>query len=243
MIMAFITITEYINMITAIIAIPKYQTPPIDTLEQLWESDRKWVSDWPTNKALMMKYFERVENIEGRYYYPEVESEYGNPTLKALDYVFKTKGQVVYFSGEGSIKAELDRSGLGSDSTLKVYFSKNKFRTSWSVLYLKKSLYFREYLNRAIQLVTAMNILYMQSRDYTRIDTVKARLREKHPPRDLGLIKLEHSLTAVMIISGVGVLGIFTFIVELIIYYRDRPLLKFIKYVRDSISTRKSFQH
>ena len=47
MIMAFITITEYINTITAIIAIPKHQTPPLDTLEQLWESDRQWVSDWP----------------------------------------------------------------------------------------------------------------------------------------------------------------------------------------------------
>ena len=222
MIMAFITITEYINMITAIIAIPQMQSPPIDKLEQLWETDRKWVSDWPTNKALFMKYFENVENIEGRYYYPDVESEYGNPTLKALDYVLQTEGQVVYFSNEGSIKAELDRSGLGSDSDRKFYYSKQKFKPGLSVLYRKKSLYYKEYLNRAIMLCTAWGIINMQGRDFSRLDTIKARLTEKIPPRDLGLIELKHSLTAVMIISGVGVLGILTFFIELIYYHTKK---------------------
>ena len=226
-------------MITAIIAIPKYQSPPVDTLEQLWESDRQWVSDWPTNKALYMAYFENIENIEGRYYSGPLNKEV-KPTAAALQVVLESLGQVVYFQSEGAAAAEIDRSGLGADSGRKFYYSKEKFRTSWSVLYRRKDLYYKEYLDRAVQVVTAMAIMSMQSRDFIRLDTIKARLREKKPPRDLGLIELKHSLTAITIISGIGVLGIITFIVELVMYYKTRPFRKLANYVSFIMSRKKT---
>ena len=185
-----------------------------------------------------MKYFESVEDIEGRYYYPKDPSK-SKPLLAALEYVLETEGQVVYFQSKGAVNAELDRSGLGSDSDRKFYFSKEKFRVSWSVLYHRRDLYYKEYLDRAIQIVTTMGILGLEGNDYVRLDTIKARLNEKKPPRDLGLIKLEHSLTAVMIISSIGVLGIMTFFVELIMYYKDRPLRQLARHLKASIFRKK----
>ena len=80
----------------------------------------------------------------------------------------------------------------------------------------------------------------MEKEYYERIEKIKARLSEIHPPPDMGLIELQHSVTALTIISGIGVLGVITFIIELMVYYRDRPFRKVVKNVRRMILQRQA---
>ena len=73
---------------------------------------------------------------------------------------------------------------MGVGSKFKYYFSREKFDPLILVLYHKKSLFFTEYLNRAILLQIAMYMAVMQDDDYNRATEIAARVREIHPPPD-----------------------------------------------------------
>ena len=223
--MAFIFISEYFGMYTAIVTIPKYETPPIDNLEQLWKSkDLKWISDWPSNTKFYIDYFRKSAiDIKDRLYIPN-EIIDDDPHVAALKHVKESNGQIVYFETEVNAKAVIDAHSLEANSEVKYYFSKEKFSPSFSVLYYATPCYYSEYLNRAILVMQDMYIDGLAGRDYDRTNFIRARLKETPPPTDYGLIQLKHLITAAKIIGGVCSLSHISLVVEIIYNYVKEKL-------------------
>ena len=215
LLMTFIVITEYFGMYTAIIAVQKYVTPPIDTPEQLWESNKKWVTD-PSSISYFLEYFEDVKDIDDRRYYSDEIKRSNYPTVEALDHVMSSKGEVVYFGTAEDARYEIDSYGLEENTTHKYYYSKTQFDPHFTVLYYRPPCFFREHLNRAILVLEAMNIHEIEYLDYIRLDDIRAAMSKPVPPTDYGLIQLEHLVTALLVIAGVLVASIISFIIEMI---------------------------
>ena len=220
MFMAFITISEYFGMYTAIIAIAKYETPPIDTIEQLWESkDLKWISDYPSTTEYYIDYFGKSGiDIKDRLYEPKQVID-DDLALAALKQVKKSKGQLVYFEGEGFANYYIKKYSLEGGSKHKYYFSKEQFDPSFSVLYFTTPCYFSEYLNRAILLFRDMYIDELIDDRYDVTSDIQGNLKAIRPPTDYGLIQLKHLVTAATIIGGVGVVSLLSLITEIVYNY------------------------
>ena len=217
--MTFIAVTQYFNMLTAIVAIPKYTTPPLDTLEQLWDSDRKWMSDYHSNNDYYLKYFEYVENIKGRFYNSTTVLNASRPSLAALKEVMSEKGTVVFFKNKDIVEFYIAEYDLESNTDLKYYYSKETFDPLFMALYFRKSCYFSEHLNRAILRLRSMYIQVILSNQYTATFTTKSKVQNLPQPSVDGLIKLEHLVTAGVIIGGVCFVSLISFITE-ILYMR-----------------------
>ena len=226
MFMVFIIISEYFGMYTAVVAIGKYSIPPLDTLEQLWESDRKWMSDYPSNTRFYLDYFKDVENIDARLHnFSTVNTNY-TPEALALKQVLETRGQVVYFQVESIALHEIKTHGLEKGTDIKYYFSKERFNKDFTVLYYHKRCYFAEYLNRAILLANAMFIDVLENERYSLKDDIKNTLKQPLSTREDGLIKLKHLTAAGVIIGGMCGLSFICLIMEIICAFPKRRLRK-----------------
>ena len=212
----FIAVSEYFGMYTPIITIPKYETPPIESLEQLWRlKDVKWMSDYPSTTEHYMIYFRQIEDIEGRLH-TLLNVTDGDLILKALTEVKENKGKVVYFQTDYVVKHYIDIYRLQEGTELKFYFSKEKFDLDIMVLYYRASCFFSEHLNRAILRILEMPFEVLMFDEAYVVDMVKTKLREIPPRFDYGLIKLQHLVTAAIIIAGAFALSLVTLVVEFI---------------------------
>ena len=205
-------------MYTAIVTIPQYTSPPIDSLSQFAESGRKWVSDWPTTRDALISYFQYmgIENVKERLYKLDEDNSSDDPSLIALKKVMESKGEVVYFLNEELAKYYIDEHKLGTDTKNKYYFSKEKFLPASAVLYCKKDVYFMEYLSRAMLLLRDMHILQMEDDQYSLRARIIARVAETPPPTDEGLIELEHMTVAGKIIGATCGVALISLIVEIL---------------------------
>merc|ERR1712096_377092 len=66
MLMTCLLITYYFDSFTAIVTVPKYVKPPLDTLEQLWKSDMKVLSWGISRWRLRSTFRKKVENVTSR---------------------------------------------------------------------------------------------------------------------------------------------------------------------------------
>ena len=67
MLVYFLLISLYFGEYAAHVIAPKYRTPPIDSLDQLWETDHKWVSGFAENYDSWYKYFGHISDIKKRH--------------------------------------------------------------------------------------------------------------------------------------------------------------------------------
>ena len=176
------------------------------------------MSDFPSNRDFYLKYFKHVAGIENRLHTPKDVGTDDNPFAIALKQVRDSNGQVVYFQTEGNAKYNIAVYGLETDTEIKYYFSKEKFHSSFNVLYYSSHCYFSEYLNRAILQVKAMQIHDRNKYEKSTITNyINSRLNKPPPPSDMGLINLRLLSAAAMMIAVLCVTSLCCFFLEVFI--------------------------
>ena len=214
--MIFIIISEYFGIYTAVIINRKYNTPPIENLDQIWDSNLKWIPARPQVTNTYLNYFKHVENFQKRLYTPTQENTADHQAVAALKQVRASQGQVVLFANRGFAEFYINTDGLKEGGGRGFYISKQTFKPFFQVLYCKEPCYFSEHINRAILLMRDMYINILIEDRYYMVTNIRAKLVETSPLVDIGLIQLQHLVTAGKIIGGVCGLSLISFMMEII---------------------------
>ena len=182
---SFIIVSLYFAQYTAIATNQKYLSPPVDTLEQFFKSDLQWISGYEPDIKFIVSTFSHVKNFENRHInFSHVKGE--NPYVTALKEVMKNPQKLVFINTVVDSKYFIEEYGL-EDEGLKYYFSKEKFREAFDVLYYRKGCYYKEAFDRAILWAHALGLVsYHESSNSMSFANKKA--QEKPKP----VIKLEY---------------------------------------------------
>ena len=149
MFITMVLITGYMGIYTAIITVPKFTHPPIDTFEQLWETDLKWLAasefavDW-----YMEMYFANQSKIRerGKALLKPYDDD---PFLQMTKFFISNPHDLVLFEWKDSIDKYLE-DGYINKTDFEFHYSKETFPDEYGSLILRKTCYFKDYLNRNV---------------------------------------------------------------------------------------------
>ena len=213
----FIIISNYFGEYAAHVVVPKYRTPPIDDLEQLWASNYKWVSsDAAGETAVWYSFFGHVPNLKEKHVdYTVLQNDHY--AVKALSLVAEHPDDLVYFQN-ADMEYYINKYSLTPPGR-KFYFSKTRFRSSAACSYHTKRFYAKEETNRKIMAMRDYGIWHHIERNYLLPSTVSAGVREGTPLNQritLDLVKLEHILVSIVVIGIAYAVAIVALVYEII---------------------------
>ena len=226
MFVSLTVVTAYMGVYTSQVISQKYVRPPIDTLDQLWNSDFKWASC----HASSTKYFTRVfkdivPDIENRLLDCSNEDATEHPTVRQMKKIMESPDKVVAFGHGGAMIYQAIKNQLETNGR-KFHYSKEKWDVNSVTLFISKTSYFKEAINRKINLMQAMHLAWAIDQAAFNEELVKqgvkiGKIKEKVP-----LIQLKH-FTGAWVLMGVGyVAALISLLVEIVIKWKKERKIK-----------------
>ena len=157
-----VLVSEYFSYYTLLCAIPDHITPPINTNEQLWNSDLTWIGG--RMKKHYVEHFSSIENIEERIRhltFAEMEEE----GKTAIELMISNPDKYVYFERAG----EVDWNICNFDIDLKgrkMYYSKETIGDYYTFMYFRKNSIYIEAFNSKILRLHETGIILMNQRKF-----------------------------------------------------------------------------
>ena len=158
-----VLVSEYFSYYTSFMTTPAHITKPLDTKEQLWETQMDWIGG--RMKNYYISYFNAsVDDVENRLRYLS-EKEMGEEIKTAIEIMIAHPDEYVYFEKQGLIEwnicqHEIDLMGR------KMYYSKETIGDYNTYMYFQKGSITTEALNRKILLLHELGIIQMNQRRY-----------------------------------------------------------------------------
>ena len=204
-------VSFYFGEFTAVAVTQKYVKPPLDKLEELWESDYKWISNYEGHTLRWREFFGHVGKINETYM--EFPQKFGEPHhLESLRLVMANPDKYVYLYPPEAVTFDIYKYDLEKNER-KFYFSKERFRASSTMLYYKKNCYFKEALNAAMMRVQALGLDKHHDTGYKMLTKIRSSLRNPEPPTPIDYVKMKHLTipTAVFgawyLLAGISLIG------------------------------------
>ena len=222
----YILVTFYLGDYAAHLVPPHYLTPPIDTLDQLWNNpDIKWVTSDDSQKWGLLSYLGHMPNWKERNVLAHPTNGSDEPHyVTGLRKVAENPNSMVYFLPEENAQYFIDEYEL-TPKGRKFHFSKESFKSISSCDYFKQNFYAKDDVNKNILLRQAMGMDYMINRDYNAPTWKKAAKKEAKETEGqtledrLDLVKIEHFSAGVGLALGLYGACILTLIIEIVYYY------------------------
>ena len=203
----------FFSEFTAIIINPKYTTPPINTAEQLWETDYKFVSGYKETTKVILEQFRHIKDIDERHAdFTWVKGE--NPWVEALRKVMSNPKQMVTFN-RYDMTYYIKKYNLEGNGS-KFYHSKERFQSWYTSLYYKKNCYFQEALNEAILKVKEMGFDKHHESAHRMPYDIKHGLENPEPPASVDYIRLEHLSMVLLLVMGCYVFACLCCLIEVV---------------------------
>ena len=216
LLVCFMLITFYIGEFTAIVAIPLHVTPPIETLEQLWATDMKFVSGYEPLTRFWFIYFDDVLDIKERH--EEVAGPDG-PWPAALRELLQNPDDYVFLDSEIASNYFIEKFALEANTTRKYWFSKERFNPTFTVMYYKKGCYFKDALNMAIMTIQELGLSTYHWEANEMPGIVANAVANPEPPTKIDYLKFEHLLVPNLIFTGCLLVALIALGLE-ILYWR-----------------------
>ena len=211
----FILVTLYFGEYASHVVTPHYVTPPIDSMDQLYDNDLKWVTSHEADTRWWISYFGHIPNFRDRHVWAEPGNITAEPWhVAALRKVAENPDTMVYFYHAATAKFYIDKYDIKPPDGREWYVSKESFASPSSCDYFRYDYYGKDAFNKKIMLMQAMYMDWLIVRDYSRSSRIKSGFRKGEEEKGitfedkLDLITMEHFKAAVVIalvIYGVGI--------------------------------------
>ena len=202
----FILVTLYFGEYASHVVTTHYVTPPIDSMDQLYDNDLKWVSSFEATTRRWESYFGHIPNFRDRHVWVEPGNSTAEPwSVAALRKVAENPDNMVYFFPAAGAKFRIDKYDIKPPDGRKWYYSKESFVSGSSCDYFRNDYFGKGAFNKKIMLMQAMDMDRLISRDYDRSSDIKSGFRKGEEEKGitfedkLDLITMEHFKAAVVI--------------------------------------------
>ena len=162
MLATFILVGEYMGAVTSFMVKTKYLSPPIETAEQLWKTDYKWIGG--RIREYYLNYFDSIEDIEKRLVLLKFNVN-ADEIKNALTTLIDHPDEYVYFEKKGLIEWNVCQHSIDLRGR-KLYYSRQTIGDYNTYLYLNKKSVYTEKLNRKILTLQDMGIIQMNNRRF-----------------------------------------------------------------------------
>ena len=220
MLVYFLLISLYFGEYAAHVIVPKYRSPPIDSLDQLWETDLKWVEGDQGSIDMWYRYFGHVSNLKDRHENVTL-SENEPPRVSSLRKLANNPDTMVHFSIPDTGQYYINQFSLTPEKR-KFYYSKDSFLPTFSCNYHTKDFYAKEEINQKMMAIQDYFLNLLINRDITRLADIKAGLREGDglPQRlTVDLVAFEHFIVSLIVMGAVYLLAVVILIIEIVVHY------------------------
>ena len=214
----YVLLSVYFGEYSAHVVFPSHATPPIDTLEQLWKTDMKWVSGYHGHTNLWLNYFKYVPDIKERHFNFTLQE---NETfgVSALRKIATHPYNMVFLQMPIHSKFEIMKHFI-TPAGRSFYFSKESFLPSYQCNYYKQNFYGKEAMNKMIMRLRDSGIEQHNDEAYKLPYEVKYNLKIGKPLHEvqLDLITIEHFYVILVIVSVAYILCTVCLFIEIIVF-------------------------
>ena len=138
MTMTFVIVNGYLGALFAFMTVPKYLHPPIDTVEELLASGKKWINvgsaDYKTFEFFELQGFGFEKQME---IFPEVKNEHH--ILTSMRLLYKHPEKYVFIKNYGAVQNLAAYFFSDPKGDIPFHFSKETIRdTGYTVMFLPK---------------------------------------------------------------------------------------------------------
>ena len=202
-------ITGFISEFTAVLITPSHMSPPIDTLEEFWSSDKMWLGGRMTDYYL--EYFVSVDDVENRLHSLRHNRLilYTDEVSMVINKMIRYPEDFVYFEKRGIMEWNICRSSLDLAGR-KIYYSKETIGDYNTHIYLQKNSVYTEIINRKILILQDMGIINHHQRRFANKERrLECHIEQEDSQEDM--VALRH-LKPVFGMLGVGYGSAFLYI-------------------------------
>ena len=213
----FLLVTEYVGSFTSLVTVQTHQKDPIDTEDQLWESDMMWISGIMTD--YYVDYFSYVENLELRLLHLRYKSD--PPEIKsALELLISNPDKYAYFEKRSLVEWAVCNYDIDLQNR-NLYYSEETIGNYFTYFYFRKAYPYAERINRIILHLHDTGLINMNHRKFINEES-KAKCHQGEEEDD-EFIRLEHFLTSCILLGVGSCLGLACFLCEVM---RKRKMKK-----------------
>ena len=210
----FILGSEYMSCFTSLMVSKSYITPPVDNVEQLWESKMLWLGGRMTD--YYFNHFQNITDIEDRLVGLRWKNENEEAKI-AIEKLLQRPDDYVYFERKGLIQWNICHHDIKLNGR-RLYYSQETIGAYSTYLYLKKNSFTTESSNRKILILQDMGIIqHHQKRFHNQEMKSECLMTEKEK---IEMITLIHMQTGFYLLAIGYLLALFSLIVECIVEFR-----------------------
>ena len=213
----YIIISLYLGDFASHLLSPQYVSKPIDTLEDLWESGKKWVEGDQSEIKMWNKYFNYVSGIKEKHVnFAAKQNE--STTATALRLVAENPDELVYLAMTDVARFHATEYSIKVPKGRYFHFSKEKFKGSSACLYYKKNYAGKEALNRKIMSLHASGINQFNMNSYTFKNFKSSQILYGKSGKSLDLVLFKHFKVSLYFLGLAYGVGVLILIIEVIVY-------------------------
>ena len=202
MLATFIIINEYMGAVTSFMVKTNYVSPPIETTEQLWQTNLDWLGGRMTDYYL--NYFESIKEIKDRLV-PLKLREASDEIDEAITTMLDHPEKYVYFEKKDVVEWDICQHSLDLQGR-NLYYSHQTIGDYNTYHYLAKNSIYTELFNRKIILLHDMGIIRHNHLRFLTLQKACHRTYEE----DAGMVSLDHFKIG-LVLLGIGYMVAFYF--------------------------------
>ena len=158
-------ITGFVSEFTSLIVTPSHLSPPIDTLEDFWSSEKRWLGGRMTD--YYSEYFESFPDVRNRLHLLRKDKRQllNDEVSMAIKKMIRYPEDFVYFEKKGIMEWNICRYSLDMNGR-QLYYSKDTLGDYNTHIYLQKNSIYTEIINRKILILQDMGIINHHQRRF-----------------------------------------------------------------------------